>query len=327
MRIVFMGSADVSAAVLRALTGAPDLQVAGVVTQPDRPSGRQRRLTPCICKREALLHALPVITPVKLNTPEVHEQLITWAPEVIVVVAYGQFLGSRILSLPPLGCINVHLSLLPQLRGAAPVQRAIAEGLTETGVTIMQMDKGMDSGDILMQQREPIFFDDTAGSLHERLTMLGSALILRALPLLAFGAIIPQKQDASQATYAPKLSKEEGLIDWSETAEDLALRIRAFNPWPSCYTFIPSGRNGQSEPERLKVLLADAEPAPPDAPDYAPGTVADLDDRGPAIATGAGWLRLRQVQRAGGRAISGYAFLCGYPLTPGQHIQLEAVFT
>ena len=321
MRLVFMGSADVSAAVLRALTGAPDLQVAGVVTQPDRPSGRQRRLTPCICKREALLHALPVITPEKLNTPEMHEQLITWAPDVIVVVAYGQFLGTRILALPPLGCINVHLSLLPLLRGAAPVHRAIAAGLNETGVTIMRMDKGMDSGDILLQETEPIFFDDTAGSLHERLTVLGSALILRALPSLADGILVPRRQEASQATFAPKLRKEEGLIDWSEPAEHLALRIRAFNPWPSCYTFLPAGRNGQTEPERLKVLLSDAEPTPPDAPAFAPGTVADLNDLGPAIATGSGWLRLRQVQRAGGRAISGYAFLCGYPLNRGQHIQ------
>ena len=325
MRLVFMGSADVSAAVLRALTDAPGLQVAGVVTQPDRPSGRQRRLTPCICKREARLHALPVLTPVKLNTPEVIEQLITWAPDVIVVVAYGQFLGARILALPPLGCINVHLSLLPRLRGAAPVHRAIAAGLTETGVTIMQMDKGMDSGDILLQEPEPIFFDDTAGSLHERLTALGAALLLRALPALAAGTLEPRKQEASQATFAPKLHKEEGCIDWREPAEILALRIRAFNPWPSCHTHLPVSRNGQTAPERLKVLLADAEPAPPGAPPYAPGTVADLSARGPAIATGDGWLRLRQVQRAGGRAIDGYAFLCGYPLQPGRPIQPDAV--
>ena len=325
MRIVFMGSADVSAAVLRALTGVPELKVAGVVTQPDRPSGRQRRLTPCICKREALLHALPVLTPVKLNTPEVHEQLITWAPDLIVVVAYGQFLGARILALPPLGCVNVHLSLLPLLRGAAPVHRAIAAGMTETGVTVMQMDKGMDSGDILLQQAEPIFFDDTAGALHERLTALGAALLLRALPALAAGTLAPRRQDAAQATFAPKLSKEEGLIDWSEPAGRLALRVRAFNPWPACHTFLPAGRRGPDAAERLKVLLADAEPAPPGAPDLAPGTVADLDCRGPAIATGSGWLRLRQVQRAGGRAIDGYAFLCGYPLKRGQHIQRDPV--
>jgi methionyl-tRNA formyltransferase len=321
VRIVFMGSADVSAAVLRALCDEPAMQVAGVVTQPDRPSGRARRLTPCICKREAMLHVLPVLTPEKLNTPEVHEQLITWAPDVIVVVAYGQFLGARILNLPPLGCVNVHLSLLPIFRGAAPVHRAIAAGMNETGVTIMQMDKAMDSGDILMQEHEPIFFDDTAGTLHERLTALGASLLLRALPALAAGTLVPRQQDAARATFAPKLSKEEGLIDWNEPAQVLALRIRAFNPWPSCHTYLPASRNGKTKPERLKVLLADAELPPGDAPALAPGTVADISSRGPAIATGSGWLRLRLVQRAGGRAIDGYAFHCGYPLKPGQPIQ------
>ncbi len=311
-----MGSADVSATVLRALVTAPLMQVVGVVTQPDRPSGRQRRLTPCDGKREALLHDLPILTPEKVNTPEVIEQLVTWRPEIIVVVAYGQFLGSRILALPPLGCVNVHLSLLPRFRGAAPVHRAIAAGMEETGVTIMQMDKGMDSGDLLMQQPEPIFFDDTAGTLHERLSALGAALILRALPELAAGRIVPSKQDTSQVSFAPKLSKEEGLIDWSLPARELALRVRAFNPWPACHTLLNSRRRDRVQTERLKILRAEAE----DAPAAAPGTVADLSPAGPAIATGAGRLRLRLVQRAGGRAIDGAAFLCGFPLKPGHRI-------
>jgi methionyl-tRNA formyltransferase len=320
LRIVFMGSADVSSTVLRALVTAPALQVVGVVTQPDRPSGRQRHLAPCDCKREAMLQGLPVLTPEKLNTPEVVEQLITWAPEIIVVAAYGQFLGARILTLPPLGCVNVHLSLLPSFRGAAPVHRAIAAGMDETGVTIMQMDKGMDSGNILLQEHEPIFFDDTAGSLHERLSALGAALILKALPQLAAGQLAPLKQDGALATYAPKLHKEEGLIDWAASAQGLALRIRAFNPWPACHTPLTVMRHGKPQIERLKVLQADAEPPPDGAACLAPGTVAGLSAHGPAITTGSGWLRLRQVQRAGGRAMDGAAFLCGFPLAVGQAI-------
>ncbi|NLF23922.1 MAG: methionyl-tRNA formyltransferase [Lentisphaerae bacterium] len=321
MRIVFMGSADVSSVVLRALVTAPTLQVVGVVTQPDRPAGRQRRLAPCDGKREAELHGLPVLTPEKLNRPEVIEQLVTWAPDVIVVVAYGQFLGARILALPPLGCINVHLSLLPLLRGAAPVHRAIAAGHDLTGVTIMQMDKGMDSGDILLQQTEPIFFDDTAGTLHDRLSALGAQLILQALPALAAGQLVPRQQNELRVTFAPKLTKEEGHIDWTLPACELALRIRAFNPWPACHTWLTILRHGRPQQERLKILQADAEPVPPGATPGEPGQLIHLAPLGPAIATGDGWLRLRAVQRAGGRVIDGAAFICGFPLTVGQRIQ------
>ena len=321
MRIVFMGSADVSSVVLRALVTDPALQVVGVVTQPDRPAGRQRRLAPCDGKREAKLHGLPVLTPDKLNRPEVVEQLVTWAPDVIVVVAYGQFLGARILALPPLGCVNVHLSLLPLLRGAAPVHRAIAAGHDVSGVTIMQMDKGMDSGDILLQQTEPIFFDDTAGTLHDRLSALGAQLILQALPALAAGELVPRRQDESRVTFAPKLSKEEGLIDWKLPARELALRIRAFNPWPACYTWLTVIRQGRPHLERLRILQADAESPPAGAAPGEPGRLVHLAGLGPAVATGDGWLRLRAVQRAGGRVIDGAAFICGFPLAVGQRIK------
>jgi methionyl-tRNA formyltransferase len=185
----------------------------------------------------------------------------------------------------------------------------------------MQMDKGMDSGGILMQEHEPIFFDDTAGTLHERLSALGAGLILTALPALAAGQLIPRKQNEAQVTFAPKLHKEEGLIDWTESAQALALRIRAFNPWPACHTHLTVLRRGTPKLERLKVLQADAEPLPEGTPLRVPGTVADISAHGPAIATGSGWLRLRHVQRAGGRDIDGAAFLCGFPLTVGQSIQ------
>lgn len=321
MRIVFMGSADVSAAVLRALVTAPLMQVAGVVTQPDRPSGRNCRLTPCDCKREALLHGLHLLTPEKLNNAEVIAQIAEWAPDVIVVVAYGQFLGARILGLPPLGCVNVHLSLLPRYRGAAPVQHAIADGLDITGVTVMLMDKGMDSGDILMQQSEPIFFDDTAGTLHDRLTAVGAALILEALPALAAGTLTPRRQDESLVTFAPKLHKQDGFLDWRQPARDLALRVRAFNPWPACHTCIRLTRGGKTQTERIKILAAEVERPLPGAPEFPPGTVSDISaGTGPAVATGDGWLRLRQVQRPGGRVVDGDAFLCGFPLSVGQSL-------
>lgn len=320
LRVAFMGSADVSSAVLRALVTAPAIDIVGVVTQPDRPCGRKRRLTACDCKCEAELHDLPILTPEKLNTPALVEQLVTWNPDVIVVVAYGQFLGRRILTLPPLGCVNVHLSLLPNFRGAAPVHRAIAAGDDITGVTIIQMDKGMDSGDILLQEQEPIFFDDTAGTLHERLAALGSQLILETLPRLAAGTLTPQKQDHTAATFAPKLTKEEGRIDWSQPAVELALQVRAFNPWPASHTLIPLIRHGELRLERLKILQAVAE-FPRHDTGLPPGCVADISPEGPAITTGEGWLRLRLVQRAGGRAIDGAAFLCGFPLETGQNIE------
>ncbi|MDD5704738.1 MAG: methionyl-tRNA formyltransferase [Kiritimatiellae bacterium] len=318
LRVVFMGSADVSCVVLRALLASPEIEVAGVVTQPDRPCGRQRSFQPCACKADAESHGLTIIAPEKINAPDVLAQLTSWAPQAIVVVAYGQFLGERILRLPPLGCLNVHLSLLPRHRGAAPVQRAIAAGDTVTGVTIMLMDKGMDSGAILMQAQETIASDDTAGTLYDRLAPLGAALLLRCLPLWQAGAIAPRVQDPAGVTYAPKLNKQEGLLDWKLPASELALRVRAFNPWPACYTWLPPERGAARVGERLKVLRAAAETAPADG--AAPGTVADVAGPGPAVATGAGRLRLLQVQREGGRVVDGRAFLCGCPLSVGSRL-------
>ena len=315
LRIVFMGSADVSCRVLRALHRTPGFVIQGVVTQPDRPSGRNRRLQPCEAKTAALALGLPVITPEKVNAPEVRTQLADWHPDVIVVVAYGQFLGARILSLPPLGCLNVHLSLLPRHRGAAPVHRCINAGDTVSGVTIMRMDHGMDSGDILMQESEPIHADDTAGTLHERLSELGASLIVNCLPKWRAGLITPRPQKPEDVTFANKLTKEEAKLDWcDETAADLARHVRAFNPWPACYTFFEYPRNGRTVTERLKVLRARAEDFPADATRTPAGTVADISPEGPAIATNGGMLRLLEVQRPGGRAISGGDFLRGCPV-------------
>ena len=315
LRIVFMGSADVSCRVLRALHKTPGFVIQGVVTQPDRPSGRNRRLQPCEAKTAALALGLPVITPEKVNAPEVRTQIADWRPDVIVVVAYGQFLGAKILSLPPLGCLNVHLSLLPRHRGAAPVHRCINAGDTVSGVTIMRMDHGMDSGDILMQESEPIHADDTAGTLHERLSELGAHLIVSCLPKWRAGLITPRAQKPEDVTFANKLTKEEAKLDWvDETAADLARHVRAFNPWPACYTFFEYTRNGRTLTERLKILRARAEDFPEGATRTPAGTVADISPEGPAIATNGGMLRLLEVQRPGARAVSGGDFLCGCPV-------------
>jgi len=322
MRVVFMGSAEVSAVMLDALVYMKAAEVAGVVTQPDRPYGRNQHFMPCPCKAKAQVNELQVICPENVNRPEVLETLRAWAPDLIVVVAYGQFLRQAVLDLPPLGCINIHLSLLPRYRGAAPVQHAILAGEKVTGVTAMMMDRGMDSGDMVMQAREPILPADTAASLHDRLSLLGAVVLLRVVRQAELGLLQRTPQDASQATFAPKLRKEDGLLDWDRPAAELALRVRAFNPWPACHTWIPQRLKGGA-PLRVKVLRAEALPAGWGAAPFAPGAVCDIRGAGPVIRTGAGGLRLVEVQPEGARPMSGKALLCGYPLKPGDRAGMD----
>ncbi|MBM4164709.1 MAG: methionyl-tRNA formyltransferase [Lentisphaerae bacterium] len=319
MRIVFMGSAETSAVMLDALVYMRAAEVVGVVTQPDRPCGRRQHFMPCPCKAKAHVNALTVISPEKVNRPEAIEQLRAWAPDLIVVVAYGQFLGKTILALPPLGCINIHLSLLPRYRGAAPVQRAIAAGETVTGVTAMMMDEGMDSGDLLMQSAEPILRDDTAQSLLERLALLGAVALLRVVRLAETGQLTRTPQDASLATFAPKLSKQDGAMDWTRTATELALRVRAFNPWPGCFTWLPLTLKGGTL-MRLKLLRSEALPDWVAPAGLAPGTVCDVSGEGPVVLTGHGGLRLLEAQPEGARRMSGKALLCGHPLRVGDRL-------
>ncbi len=315
MRVVFMGSADVSCEMLDALLRAPGIQVAGVVTQPDRPAGRHRHLTPCPGKQKAAGHGLPVITPGNINSEEALAQLSAWAPDVIVVVAYGQFLGRRLLRLPPHGCINIHLSLLPRHRGAAPVQWAIVSGDAVSGVTAIRMDAGMDSGDILGQSACPVLPDDIAATLYGRLTPLGAELLLRTLAEVAAGHVQSRPQDASQVTLAPKLRKEDGQIDWRLSAASLARRVRGFNPWPACFTMLPARLHAAGHTGRMKVLRAEA--CPPVAGVHAPGAMVCCSGEGPLVQTGDGTLRLLTVQLEGGKPLDGRAFLCGHALWPG----------
>ena len=308
LRVVFMGSADVSCAVLKQLVKTPGYDVCCVVTRPDKISGRGRKLQPCPAKAYAEKLGLNILAPETLRESddklETVKKIKEMKPDVIVVAAYGLLLGYNILSMPRLGCINVHLSLLPRYRGASPVHRAIENGDAVSGVTIMLMDSGLDSGDILMQAEEPIRPEDTAGTLHDRLSQLGANLLMKCLPKWQSGLIQPRKQRTQDVTFANKLSKSDGLLDWNLSAEVLARRVRAFNPWPACYApFLPDGEGGKVE--HLKVLAARAEPLPEGCA-AEPGCVADISREGVAITAGeSSMLRLVEVRREGGKSFFG----------------------
>ncbi len=298
MKVVFMGTPDFAAPILRAL--AATHRVAGVVTQPDRPVGRGRRMEPSAVKREALSLGLPLLQPRSLRGQEPLEQLAAWAPDVIVVAAFGQILRPPVLELPPYGCLNVHASLLPRWRGAAPVAAAILSGDDVTGVTLMRMDAGLDTGPILAQRDEPISPTDTRKTLRDKLARLGADLLMETLPAYLSGDLLPQPQPAEGVTYAEQLRKDDGRLDWSLPAVELDRRVRAFTPWPSAFTTW-RGR-------RLKILRA--APLPDWRGDGPPGTVIPLEG-GAAVATGEGALRLDEVQMAGKRPMEMAAFLHG----------------
>jgi methionyl-tRNA formyltransferase len=294
-KIVFMGSPDFAVPTLRALV--LHYNVIGVVTQPDRPSGRGRELKSPPIKLLAQELGLPIIQPEKLKQPDAMEQLRLWAPDLIVVAAFGQILRPDVLSLPPHGCLNVHASLLPRWRGAAPIQAAILNSDAETGITIMQMDKGVDTGAIISQRAIKIEDDDTAGSLFEKLSTLGADLLIETLPRYFSGELRPQPQNESQATYAPMLKKEEGLLDFTRSAEELARRVRAFNPWPGAYM--------EFDGAILKVHRAHSETGNESA-----GKKLIWRNQ-PAVAAGSGILILDEVQPAGKKSMNGKSFLSG----------------
>lgn len=294
-RIVFMGSPDFALPTLQALHDAFD--VVGVVTQPDRPAGRGRGLRPPDVKVLADELGLPVIQPKTLKSPEALAQLEAWAPDVIVVAAFGQILRENVLNLPPFGCVNVHASLLPRWRGAAPVQAAVLHD-DVSGVTIMKMGKGLDTGPILSQRTIPIPPEMTAGELFNELAVLGAELLVETLPGYLADEIVPQPQDDTLATYAAKISKSDGELDLSQPAVTLARKVRAYSPWPGTFH--------DFEGQNLKVHRATA------LPDKAaePGQRLVVDDK-PAWGTGEGLLILDEVQLAGKSRVSGEAFLRG----------------
>jgi methionyl-tRNA formyltransferase len=296
-----MGTPDFAVPTLTALIQS-DYNLVAVVTQPDRPSGRGQRLTPPPVKQVALAAGLKLLQPPSLKPEATVAELAALEPDLIVVAAFGQILRRNVLNLPPYGCINVHASLLPRWRGAAPVVKAIEAGDTETGITIMQMDEGLDTGPILAQRAIPIRPDHTGGSLTAELAELGAGLLLDVLPLWLAGKIQPQPQNNELATLAPRLKKEEGAIDWGRPAVEIERQVRAFSPWPGAFTQGP----------RDQVKIWAVELAPQVATTALPGTVFK-QDRDVYVATGAGALRLVSVQPAGKKVMSAEAMLNGQP--------------
>ena len=295
-RTVFMGSPEFALPTLQAL--AESLPVVGVVTQPDRPAGRGRVLTPPPVKLLAQSLGFPVIQPARLREAEAMEQLHAWAPDIIVVAAFGQILRPAVLDLPRYGCINVHASLLPRWRGAAPIQAALLAGDEHSGVTIMRMDAGIDTGPTLSQRSLAVLPEDNTLSLGARLAELGAQLLLETLPGYLNGELLPQPQAEIGATYAPMLKKEEGALDFTRPAEDLARQVRAFYPWPGAFTYWND--------LLLKIHRAHAI----SISGYAPGHRL-IHDGLPAIATPAGLLVIDELQPAGKKSLPGQQFLQG----------------
>lgn len=291
LKIIFAGTPDFAARHLDALI-ASEHQIVGVFTQPDRPAGRGNKLTPGPVKVLAQTHDIPVFQPKSLRPEENQQQVADLQADVMVVVAYGLILPQAVLAMPRLGCINVHGSLLPRWRGAAPIQRALWAGDSETGVTIMQMDVGLDTGDMLYKLACPITPEDTSASLYDRLAELGPEGLLVTLAQLAAGQAQPIKQNESQVTYAEKLSKEEARLDWSLSAAQLERCIRAFNPWPVSYFLI--------EDQPVKVWQASVLPHT----DARPGEILQADKQGIQVATSQGVLNLELLQPAGKKAMS-----------------------
>ncbi|HEY4530463.1 MAG TPA: methionyl-tRNA formyltransferase [Luteimonas sp.] len=292
MKVVFAGTPEFAVPSLRAACGKAE--VVAVYTQPDRPAGRGRGLQASPVKQEALARGIPVLQPDTLRTEEAREALRALSPDLMVVVAYGLLLPQKILDIPAEGCWNVHASLLPRWRGAAPIQRAIEAGDTETGVCLMKMEKGLDTGPVLLAQSLAIGPDETGGQLHDRLAELGAQVLSDGLGLLRAGIRpVPRPQPAEGVTYAHKLDKAEARLDWSRPAEVLARKVRAFNPWPVAEAFLAG--------ERLRIHGAVAIDASADAP---PGTLLAAGREGVDVACGAGVLRIRVLQREGGRAIT-----------------------
>lgn len=303
-----MGTPDLARTVLAALAADARFQIVAAVVQPDKPTGRGLQLTPPPVKVEALARGIPVLQPLKAREPAFLDQLRALAPDLIAVAAYGQILPQALLDIPKHGCLNVHTSLLPRWRGAAPIQWAIAEGDAESGVTIMRMEAGLDTGPMISEVRTRISAEDTGQSLHDRLATLGGALLCDTIPRYVAGELPPRPQPAEGVTYARKITKDDGRLDWSQPAGVLGQRLRAFTPWPGAFAFIP----GEPKPKLLKVHAAVPVAASAAA---APGMVLAADKQGIVVACGEGALQLTEVQPEGGRRMTAEQFLAGHRVT------------
>jgi methionyl-tRNA formyltransferase len=308
LNVIFMGSAGLSCPSLDALIESPGARVQAVVTQPDRPKGRHLRLTPSPVKEAALRRGLAVLQPEKARSPEFFEELRRLGPDLIVVVAYGQILPLSILELPRHGCINVHTSILPKYRGAAPIQWAILNGETETGVTIMKMDQGLDTGPILTQARVRIAVEDNSAALHDKLAVAGAELLVRTIAEYVSGNIVPRPQPSEGASYASKIRKQDGDIVWREPAAVVWNRVRGMTPWPGASAYLHEGGGAR----RLKILRAEAVEG-----SGQPGSVLRADQDGIVVACGTGALKVAELQLEGGRPMEARQFLAGHEMAPG----------
>lgn len=311
IRLVFLGTAELACCSLKALAESPLVEVVGVVSQPDKAKGRQMRLVPTAVKETALEYALPVWQPTRLRKDTaLIEKLQSLSLDIIVVAAYGQILPKDVLATPKFGCVNVHTSLLPKYRGAAPIQWAILNGESETGITLMQMDEGLDTGAIIAQQRTPILPGETGGDLHDRLAQMGASFLVESLPKYIAGEMTPQAQIHEQATHARKLSKDDARIDWSQSALNIHNQIRGLNPWPGTSSQLRRG----SDTRLIKFWASSLGQSSVTMP---PGTVLKVAPSGIEISCGTGSITITSLQREGARRLDAKAFLAGFPIEIG----------
>jgi methionyl-tRNA formyltransferase len=308
MRVIFMGTGEIGLPSLQWLLAAQECEVVAVVTQPDKAAGRKQELLASPIKQLAVQRGVPVLQPIKLRAPESVAEIVALHVDVIVVMAYGQILPKSVLDAPRLACLNLHASLLPRWRGAAPIQAAIEAGESKTGVTVMYMAEGLDTGDILLMYETPISETDTGGILHDRLAEVAAAALAEAMPLVAAGIAPRIPQDNTLANYAAKLSRENGRIDWSATPAQIDRRIRAMNPWPAAHTFLPVAGVAR----QLKLFAA----SPQNEAAGMPGEVLRADEDGLLVAASSGAVLLREIQLEGKRRMNVGEFLRGHPVLP-----------
>ena len=309
MRVVFMGTGEIGVPAFRWLLAAPECEVVAAVSQPDKPAGRKLELRASAIKQLAVERGVPVLQPVRMRAPDAVAEIVALRADVIVVMAYGQILPKAVLEAARLDCLNLHASLLPRWRGAAPIQAAIEAGDQASGVTVMYMAEGLDTGDILLLRATPIGRRETGGSLHDRLGVIAAEALAEAWPLLAAGCAPRFPQDETQTNYAPKLARENGAIDWAATPREIDRRIRAMNPWPAAHTFLPT----PDGPRQLKVFSCiqhrrESGPA---------GGVLRADRRGLLVGAGTGAVLLREVQMEGKKRMPAGEFLRGHPVAAG----------
>jgi len=309
LRIIFMGTPELARVSLQALLARSDFEVIAVVTQPERPKGRDLKLTPSPVKELALQSNLPVLQPERARNEIFIEELRHLKPDLIAVAAFGQILPQSILELPHFGCLNVHTSLLPKYRGAAPIQWAILNDETETGVTIMKMDAGMDTGPILSQEKTPIPETENAQTLHDRLATIGAELLVRTIPDYVAGKIPPCPQPTEGISRAPKIKKQDGQIDWRQAARAIWNRVRGLVPWPGAYAHV----SAEPKPYLLKIWKAEVTAAT-----GSPGEILSADKSGIVVGCAQNALRICELQLEGGKRLNAQQFLAGHGLKPGQ---------